>query len=87
MVSAWGGNKLGKLSGAEKKAYQNRWDALFGDYWGAYPADHDMEPIEGLDPSARKAIGNVAKSWVSAQASYAAADLSLWQHLSKIDVI
>ncbi len=87
MASVWGSNSLGKLSGKEKKAYQKRWDVLFGDYWGEYPVDHQMEPIEGLDPATRKAIGSIAVSWVSAQASYVAADFSLWRHIGRIDVI
>ncbi len=87
MASVWGSNSLGKLSGKEKKAYQKRWDVLFGDYWGEYPVDHEMEPIEGLNPAARKAIGSVAVSWVSAQANYVAADFSIWHHIGKIDVI
>jgi hypothetical protein len=88
MVSVWGGSgMLGKLTGKEKKVYQKRWDDLFSDYWGEYPVDHEMEPIEGLDPAVRKAIGSVAVSWVSAQASYVADDFSLWRHISKIDVL
>jgi hypothetical protein len=87
MAGVWGRGHLGQLSGQEKKTYQKRWDDLFSDYWGEYPVDHEMEPIEGLDPVARKTIGSVAVSWVSAQASYVAADFSLWRHLDKIDVI
>jgi hypothetical protein len=87
MASVWGRGGLGKLAGKEKKAYQKRWDALFSDYWGEYPVDYEMEPIEGLDPATRKAIGRVAVSWASAQASYVAADFSLWQHLDEIDLL
>jgi hypothetical protein len=87
MTGVWGRGTIGKLAGNEKKTYQKRWDALFSDYWGEYPVDYEMEPIEGLDPAARKTIGRVAVSWASAQVSYVAADFSLWQHISDIDVI
>jgi hypothetical protein len=49
-----------KLSRKEKKAYQNRWEALFGDHWGQYPADQLITPIAGLDPTARASIGYLA---------------------------
>jgi hypothetical protein len=80
MTSAWGGAAiLGKLAGKEKKNYQQRWDALFSDYWGEYPVDHEMEPIEGLDPAIRKAIGAVAVSWATVQANYVVADQRMWR--------
>jgi hypothetical protein len=76
MAGVWGGNSLVKLSGKAKRAYQRRWDALFGDYWGEYSVDYKVEPIEGLDPAMRKAIGCVSIAWASAQANYVAADFS-----------
>ena len=73
MAGAWGHDALVKLSGKEKKVWQKRWDILFSDYWGWYPADHEMEPIKGLAPATRKAIGDVALSWISIQSSYVSA--------------
>ena len=78
MAGVWGRSDLVKLSGKEKKACRKRWDVLFGDYWGLYPAGHEMEPIEGLDPAIRAAIGDVANSWASIQTTYVAADYQLW---------
>jgi hypothetical protein len=79
LSSTWGRDFPAKLSGKEKRTYRKRWDALFGDYWGQYPADHEMEPVKGLDPAIRKAIGAVAVSWATVQTSYVAADVSEWQ--------
>lgn len=78
MTGVWGHSDFVELSGKEKKAYRKRWDDLFGDYWGLYTASHEMEPIEGLDPAIRTAIGDVTNSWVSMQATYVAADYHEW---------
>ena len=51
-----------KQSRKEKKAYQNRWEVLFGDYWGQYPSDRPITPIIGLDPTVRAAIGYLVVS-------------------------
>lgn len=69
MAGAWGHEDMVKLSGKEKRRWQKRWEALFEDYWGWYPVDREMEPVEGLDPATRKAIGDIALSWISIQAA------------------
>ena len=45
-----------KRSRKEKRAYQDRWEELFGDYWGYMPTEQ-AAPIAGLDPAARQSIG------------------------------
>ncbi len=85
MTIVWGGvAMLGKLTGKEKKIYNQRWDVLFSDYWGEYPVEHEMESIEGLEPSIRKAIGAVAVSWTTVQANYVVADQQMWRLILKV---
>lgn len=88
LVSVWSGITMFSLSGKEKKAYNQRWDALFGDYWGQFPVDHAMEPIDGLAPAIRQAIGLTAVSWATVQAEYVIADTQAWSTiLREIDII
>jgi hypothetical protein len=46
-----------KRSRKENKAWQKRWEALFDDYWGAFPVGEATLPIAGLNPEARYGIG------------------------------
>ena len=87
MNSVWGGASLNAgLSPAERRTHQTRWEALFGDYWGAYPMEQKTEPIEGLDPALRSAIGVVAISWTTIQTRYVSDDYAIWHHLRDIHI-
>jgi len=68
MSTAWGTSLPATLSRQEQKAADKRWQALFGDYWGAYPVEEAAAPIPGLDPEARQAIGHMTVSWATLQA-------------------
>lgn len=80
MSRAWGIPLPASLSRPEQKTAEQRWQALFGDYWGAYPVAKEGEPIPGLDPTARAAIGHMTVSWATVQASFVAQDMA--EHLT-----
>jgi hypothetical protein len=51
-----------KRSRKENKAWQKRWEALFDDYWGAFPAGEATVQATDLEPEARYGIGLLAVS-------------------------
>lgn len=65
MAYCWGSARPGKLSRQEEKQYENRWETLFGDYWGWYDRNTPMEPIVGLDADLRYAIADLTISWAT----------------------
>jgi hypothetical protein len=69
MAYTWPCERPWELSRQESKAYDNRGEALFGDYWGYYGTGKSAEPIGGLAPDIREAIGNVTVSWATIQAA------------------
>jgi hypothetical protein len=75
MSQAWGIPLPASLSRQEEKTAEKRWQALFGDYWGAY-VDQPTEPIPSLDPTVRTAIGHMTVSWATVQASFVAQDIA-----------
>ncbi len=76
MTTAWGTPLPASFSRREQKAADTRWQALFGDYWGAYPVEEASEPIPGLDPAARQAIGHMTVSWATLQAIFVAQEVT-----------
>lgn len=72
------GSLLGSLDRSDRKRYQRRADALFGDYWGQL--DEPAADIEGLDPAARSAIGEIAVSWGTTQAARVQGDVARWRY-------
>mgnify|MGYP002713013094 CR=1 FL=1 len=72
MTNAWGTPLPNTFSRQEQKTADKRWQALFGDYWGAYPVEKATDPIPGLDSAAREAIGQMTISWATLQASFVA---------------
>jgi len=57
-----------KFSRKDRKLYDRRWEALFGDYWGWMTTDNPA-PITGLDQATRKAIGAMIISLGTIQAA------------------
>jgi hypothetical protein len=76
MTTAWGTPLPASLSRQEQKTADARWQALFGDYWGAYPVEEAGAPIPGLDPAARQAIGHMTVSWATLQAFFVAQEIT-----------
>lgn len=62
-----------KFSRKERKLYDRRWEALFGDYWGWMPNDNPA-PITGLDQTTRRALGAMIISLGTIQAAGYSAD-------------
>lgn len=48
-----------KYTRPERRQRDKQWATLFGDYWGDFPVDHPIQPIPGLTPQARQAIGEM----------------------------
>ena len=61
MIGTLGDVDPPKQSRKEKKVYQDRWEELFGDYWGQMPSGQPA-PIAGLDPAARQSLGALVVS-------------------------
>ena len=59
-----------EFSRREQKAADARWRKLFGDFWGAYPVQAASEPVPGINPSVRKAIGELIVSWGTVKSTY-----------------
>ncbi len=72
MSSVWGTPLPNTFSRQEQKTADKRWQALFGDYWGAYSVEKATAPIPGLDSATREAIGQMTVSWATLQASFVA---------------
>jgi hypothetical protein len=68
MTRAWGTSLPATLSRQEWKTAENRWEKLFGDYWGMLPGGEASEPIPGLDTAVRQAIGHLTVAWAAADA-------------------
>ncbi|MFZ0544065.1 MAG: GPP34 family phosphoprotein [Candidatus Promineifilaceae bacterium] len=65
MASCWGASRPWKLSRQENKQYDDRYKAIYGDYWGWYDKDEPVEYIEGMTPDLRYAIADLAISWAT----------------------
>ena len=68
MTYAWNTPLPADLSRREQKVVNASWERIFGDYWGAYPVVKAGEPILGLDPIVRNAIGQLTVSWATVKA-------------------
>ncbi|MCA9919916.1 MAG: GPP34 family phosphoprotein [Anaerolineales bacterium] len=78
MCQVWGFPLPAELSRKDRKTAENRWERLFGDYWGIYP-NNPTDPIPNLDSVTRTALGNMTVSWATTQAIFVAEDVR--QHL------
>jgi hypothetical protein len=65
MAYCWGAEFPWKLSRQENKQYDQRWETIFGEYWGWYDKNAQLEPIPGLDPNLRYALADLTISWAT----------------------
>ena len=81
MAYCWSAARPWDLSRKENKAYDNRWDALFGDYWGWYERDTALEPIEGISADLAYNIADLSISWATVNTTYIMDDVNRYRHL------